>query len=167
MFFVSEHAEKTMQLPLPIDDTAWKLAGIHTRLLEHFGPLPLCWHPPPLWQLIFALVGKETRGDKSNAASLQLFRKFRTPSHIMDAPVEEIRKAIYNVKRPDEKAREIKTALAQIVQRRGDLALDFLAGWPEEDAMRWLECDMAGRQYRRFRFSWRHLNLHRLCRSSR
>ena len=128
-----------MQIPLPIDDRSSKLAIIHRRLFEHFGPLPPCWHPDPVWQLIFALTGKKTRGDKSNAASFELMRRFRTPADVMHASEKDIRNAIRNVTLPDEKAHEIKTALAQIVEWRADLALDFLTGWPEEDAMRWLE----------------------------
>lgn len=128
-----------MQIPLPIDNTSKKLATIHNTLLDHYGTLPPSWHPEPVWQLIFALVGKKTNGRKSNAASMQLMRNFATPRHVMNAPVEEIRGAIFNVVRPDEKANEIKTALTQIVERRGVLSLDFLTDWPEEDAMLWLE----------------------------
>lgn len=79
---------------LPIDDTSRNLVTIHERLLAYFRLPPPSWHPDPVWQLIFAIVGKKTNGRKPHAASMQLLRNFHTPHQIMSTPARDIRKAI-------------------------------------------------------------------------
>lgn len=128
-----------MQLLFAFDDGAASLADIHFRLLTRFGRQGPWHHLDPVSQLGLGIVGGRTRGSVSLSALEALMRRFGSWEAVRDSRYAEVRKIIGTVTFPDNKARYLQCALRQLTQMRGRLELEFLADWPVEAAMGWLE----------------------------
>jgi len=57
----------------------------------------------------------------------------------LDADVAEVEKAIAPCTWPEQKAPRVQEVLRQIVEKRGELSLDFIEDWSVEEARAWLE----------------------------
>lgn len=128
-----------MQLVLQLDDRAALLVAIHRRLRVRSGAPARAERPDPVSQLVLASIGGRTRSEVSLAAFHVLRRRFGTWDALRDAPLAEVAGTIRMVTYADAKAARLQTALRMISAARGKLCLDFLAEWPVDDALRWLE----------------------------
>jgi endonuclease III len=88
-------------------------------------------------QLILSLIGSRTRGEISLAVFHALHR-FETWDALAEAKPAALLPLVDPVTFAERKAEQLCAALRIIKDRRGSLRLDFLTGWPVEDAQAWL-----------------------------
>ena len=126
-----------MQLSFPLDDDPL-LPRVSARLRATASPRRDEPRRDPVSQLVRSMLGSKTRDE----VSIQAFERLRDwyPSWdlLQRAPPRRIERAIWMVNHADRQAAQLPQALRMIVARSGALALDFLADWDEEVAMRWL-----------------------------
>lgn len=128
-----------MQLLFAFDDGAATFADIHSRLLAHFGQQGPWHHLDPVSQLVLGIVGGRTRGFVSLSALETLMQRFESWEAVRDASYAEVREVIGRVTFPDNKARYLQNALRQLTVMCDRLELGFLADWPVDSALAWLE----------------------------
>lgn len=126
-----------MQYALPFE-RATRLAEVHWRLRAFYGPPPEAWRPDPVSQLVLSMMGVRTRGEVSSRAFERLAIRFKSWDSLAGASTGEIAELIAGVTRAEHQAGLLSRALQAIIARHGRLELDFLAGWPVEDALSWL-----------------------------
>jgi len=131
-----------MQLSLAVDQTPI-LPRIRARLLARLGPQRDALRLDPVSQLVLAIVSSRTRDEVSLAAFERLARRYQSWEALGHAEPRVIEAIIRPVTYADVKAVQLPRALRLIAARAGSLDLGFLADWPEEQAMRWLE-DLPG-----------------------
>ncbi len=112
---------------------------IHCRLTDHFDQQGPWHHLDPVSQLVLGILGGRTRGSVSLSALEALINRFESWEAVRDASYCEVRETIASVTFPDNKARYIQAALHQLTAARGRLELEFLALWPVDSALAWLE----------------------------
>jgi endonuclease-3 len=127
-----------MQLSLAVDQTPI-LPRIRARLLARLGPQRDTLRLDPVSQLVLAIVSSRTRDEISLQAFERLARRCRSWEALSQAEPRAIEAIIRTVTYADVKAIQLPQALRLITARAGSLDLGFLAHWPEEQAMRWLE----------------------------
>jgi endonuclease III len=66
-------------------------------------------------------------------------RRYPVWDALADAPEADIEAVITGVKYPEKKAPDLKRALQKIRALMGAIDLDFLADWPVEEGLSWLE----------------------------
>jgi len=137
MFLFCSYNE-SMQYTLPIAPFN-RLAGVHQCLLAAFGPPPECVRLSPVSQMVLAILSARTRDEIAQPAFLKLARHCGHWKTLAGAAPETIEPLLQDVTFPERKAIALPRALQQIIDRRGALTLDFLAGWPVEVALSWLE----------------------------
>lgn len=86
-----------------------------------------------------AILGGRTYRAVSKAAFHALLDRFGCWESVRDAAVEDVDAVIAEVTYADEKARRLQAALRRLTALRGRLDLAFLADWPVEPALDWLE----------------------------
>lgn len=128
-----------MQLLFAFDDGAATFADIHSRLLAHFGRQGPWHHLDPVSQLVLGILGGRTRGCVSLSVLEALIQRFESWEAVRDASYPEVRALIARVTFPENKARYLLDALRQLTVARGWLELEFLANWPVNFALTWLE----------------------------
>jgi endonuclease-3 len=131
-----------MQFSLDLDPMPF-LPLIRTRLLVCYGPQRDSLRLDPVSQLVLAIISARTRDEISLQAFERLARRYRPWSALAHASPPAIEKIIRPVTYADVKATHLPQALQLIEARTGGLDLSSLQGWPEENAMRWLE-DLPG-----------------------
>lgn len=131
-----------MQFSLALDQ-APILPRIRTRLLACYGPQRDAVRLDPVGQLVLAIISARTRDEVSLQAFERLARRYRPWSALGRADPPAIEAIIRSVTYADVKAVHLPRALRLIEARTGSLDLAFLATWPEEKAMHWLE-DLPG-----------------------
>ena len=128
-----------MQGLLPFEDTIATPAVLHGRLIARYG-VPGPWHHlDPVSQLVMGLIGGRTHSDVSLACFEALRQRFASWEDVRDAPPRDIQACIARVTFAEAKAPRLKAALQRVTALRGRLELDFLADWPVEPALVWLE----------------------------
>lgn len=128
-----------MQGLLPFEDTIATPAVLHGRLIERYGAPGPWLHLDPVSQLVMGLIGGRTRSGVSLAGFEALRRRFASWEAVRDALPRDIQVCIAPVTFAEAKAPRLKAALQQVTALRGRLELDFLADWPVEPALAWLE----------------------------
>lgn len=131
-----------MQLSLAVDPTPI-LPRIRTRLLARLGPQRDALRLDPVSQLVLAIISSRTRDEVSLRVFERLARRYRPWDTLSRADPRAIEAIIRPVTYAEVKAIHLPQALRLIVARSGGLGLAFLAEWPEEKAMCWLE-DLPG-----------------------
>lgn len=129
-----------MQGLLPFEDTIATPAELHGKLMERFGAPGPWYHLDPVSQLVMGLIGGRTRSGVSLVGFEALRFHLRSWEAVRDAPVRDVWACIAPVTFAEVKAPRLKAALQQVTALRGRLELDFLADWPVEPALAWLEC---------------------------
>ena len=119
-------------------DLSTHLARVHHRLLELYGPLPVCDQLDPVSQLVLSLIGARTKGEVSLRAFVALRKSLREWSELFVLSETVLMACLNGVTYPERKAAQLRQALWTIDQRLGSLCLDFLRDWPVEDAQAWL-----------------------------
>jgi endonuclease-3 len=115
-----------------------RLPAIHGRLLEISGPQRGFLRPDPIPQFVLALIGTRTRDAVSEKAAVDLHAALRSWDKLPEADPDAVAAVIGNVQFAADKAVRLVAAARMIRMRRGSFDLDFLSGWPVEDALRWL-----------------------------
>ena len=118
-------------------EKAWT---VHRLLCaEYRCPIPYFHDLDPLSELVSSLLSHRTRNADSGRAFKALRARFPTWEAVRDAPTDEVERAIDAVTWPEQKAPRLQQVLRAITERRGALALDFLADMPVTAAREWLE----------------------------
>jgi endonuclease-3 len=113
-------------------------AEIHQRLLTAYGAPT--WRPsyPPMDELVLTILSQNTSDINSGRAFAALTARYPTWQAVLDAPVAELAETIRPGGLAQQKAPRIQAALQRIQAERGELAIDFLAKLPVDEATRWL-----------------------------
>ncbi|MFN3975031.1 MAG: endonuclease III domain-containing protein [Dehalococcoidia bacterium] len=108
------------------------------RLRAFYGPIT--WRPrmEALEELVFTILTQHTSDVNASKAFQRLKSRFPRWEALLYAPLEEIEEAIRPAGLSRQKAPRIQQALHTILERRGDLGLDFLKDVPLKDAKAWL-----------------------------
>lgn len=140
--FCSYYAGMQYTLPLvPLD----RIAGVHRSLLAAFGPPPGFVRLDPVSQMILAMLSARTRNQVALGVFAALVEHFEVAAHegrwtrLAQAAFHEIDPLLEGITHPARKAVALPRALRQIAGLRGQISLDFLAGWPVGPALAWLE----------------------------
>ncbi|RMC36170.1 endonuclease III domain-containing protein [Paracoccus alkanivorans] len=127
-----------MQYSLPFTSFN-RLAAVHRCLTKAFGTPPEHLRLDPVSQMVLAMVSIRTRDEISGAAFLRLARHCGHWEALAQMAPDAIEPLLHGVTHPERKANALPRALREIIDRRGALTLDFLAGWPVGAAIDWLE----------------------------
>lgn len=121
-------------------DLRAKALEVHERLCDAYDcPVPFFSDKDPLSELVSALLSHRTKNRDSGRAYRQLRARFPTWETVRDAPTAEVEAAIAPCTWPEQKAPRIQAVLRRISDECDDLALDFLAELPVDEARHWLE----------------------------
>lgn len=115
------------------------IAYMRDQLRAAFGRLHIVHRLEPVGQLVKSLVSGRTYDEVSWPAYLHLVHLYPWWADLAAASPAAIEAAIGRATYPDQKAGYIKAALLRLQAERGDFNLDFLADWPVEAALAWLE----------------------------
>jgi len=114
------------------------LARIHRRLVKTYGPRPIqCWGKG-VDVLVETILSQNTSNRNSDAGFRKLRRTFSSWNKVMNAPVEEVEKAIRISGLSNQKAPRIQAILRQIKSERGKIDLQFLADMSDREAFDYL-----------------------------
>ena len=115
-----------------------KTIEVHRRLLAEYGEPAWRPHLDPVSELVSTILSQNTNDDNRDVAFERLRSQFPTWQQVRDADADAVIEAIRPAGLANQKGPRIQEALRRITQERGELELDFLAGWPVEDAKDWL-----------------------------
>jgi endonuclease III len=120
----------------PVDTN--KLLAVDERLEQLYGPRTL--HPAgdALGELIATILSQSTTDLNSGRAYATLRERFPNWEEVLDAPITEVYDAIKAAGLGNIKAARIQQTLRAVLERRGELSLEFLADMPLPEARRWL-----------------------------
>ena len=115
------------------------------EVLQQFYP-PLTLEEPrrsPMRELISTVLSHRTTHADEELAYDRMLEAFGDWAGVLAAPTAALAHAIRTTRWPDTQAPRIQEILRRIQAERGEFALDFLAEWPTEKGMQWLN-DMPG-----------------------
>lgn len=112
--------------------------AVYDLLVETYGEPQWQRHQEPVAQLVNTILSQNTNSKNRQTAFDRLQDRFPDWHAVMDAPVEEVKEAIRPAGLSNQKAPRIQNALRYIERERGELALDFLADRPVDEAKEWL-----------------------------
>ena len=129
-----------MQLHLELEgEDRIDVVRLRGRLVEAFGlPQPHV-RRDPVAQLVRSLIASRTQDAVSDEVLARLRHVFRPLGRLGEARVEEVAPVIAPVTHAERKAPQLIEAVRRIGRLRGAVTLDFLEGWPVDDAMMWLQ----------------------------
>ena len=93
----------------------------------------------PVEELVSTVLSQHTTGPNSDRALDALRERFPTWEEVAEADPLEIAGCIRTAGLANQKAPRIKGMLASILEERDEVDLTFLAEWPIEEAMTWLQ----------------------------
>lgn len=114
-----------------------RVKRVHSLLLKTYGE-PERPALDPIAELVSTILSQSTNDTLRDRAFDNLRRRFPTWEQVRDAPARQIVSAIQVAGLARQKGPRIKAALQHITAERGELSLDFLAGWPVDEARAWL-----------------------------
>ena len=123
-----------------IENTAGgKVKIILERLQKEYG-IPV-WRPhgDPVSVLVKTILSQNTSDANSEAAFRSLLAGLDKWEQVINADTDDIARCIWSGGLGKIKAQRIKQTLRGIVERNGQLELDFLGGLPPPVAQKWLE----------------------------
>jgi endonuclease-3 len=115
-----------------------RMREIHRRLIEAYGEPARQSTLDPVSQLVSTILSQNTNDTNRDVAFRRLRDRLPTWEDVRDTDVEEVIDAIRPAGLANQKGPRIQEALRFITEERGELDLDFLAGWPVEEAKAWL-----------------------------
>ncbi len=115
-----------------------RAALVLTRLMAVYG-IPT-WRValPPVDELISTILSQNTNDRNRDVAFDALKLKFPTWEEVLQAPVNEVIKAIQPAGLANQKGPRIQKVLQEIIAQRGNLDLGSLADLPREEVRKWL-----------------------------
>jgi endonuclease-3 len=111
---------------------------VRIRLLEAYGEPVWRPHLDPISELVSTILSQNTNDVNRDVAFNRLRDRFPTWEEVRDAKVQDVTDAIRPAGLANQKGPRIQNALCFITQEQGALSLDFLGGWPVEEAKAWL-----------------------------
>lgn len=114
------------------------VAEVVRRLHQEYGERPPRKRLPPIDELIETILSQNTSDLNSGRAYAGLLGRFSSLGAVAEAPEAEVVEAIKVGGLARIKALRIQAVLREVLKRRGDLDLGFLAGLPLEEARAWL-----------------------------
>ena len=123
---------------------AWKrptrsrVCAIRDRLRGYYGRPRNEPHRAPLDELVLTVLSQNTNDRNRDQAFLALRARFPTWEQVRNAPTAQIVEAIRPAGLANQKGPRIQEVLRQITQERGELDLDFLRTYPDQEALGWL-----------------------------
>lgn len=115
-----------------------RVRAVYERLDAVYGPLRPSPGDEPLGELIGTILSQSTTDINSGRAYQRLRAMYPRWEEVIDASEDEIYEAIKPAGLGRMKAPRIKQTLREVLRRRGELRLDFLAEMPLDEAKRWL-----------------------------
>lgn len=120
-------------------ESAPPLPRLRDDLLAYFGPRTRGARLDPISQLVKSLISARTADMVTADAFAQLHGAFPDWTDLAAAAPKRVEAAISAVTFADRKARQLPVLIRVIQIRTGGLDLGFLADWPVEEAMAWLQ----------------------------
>jgi endonuclease-3 len=120
------------------DSPVKKAREIHRRLLAVYGQPARDAIEDPVSQLVNTILSQNTNDTNRDVAFHRLRNRFPTWEEVRDADVAEVIDAIRPAGLANQKGPRMQQALRFITAEQGKLTLDFLAGWPVDQAKNWL-----------------------------
>lgn len=120
-----------------------KTIEVHGRLLKDYGEPTWRPHMDAVSELVSTILSQNTNDVNRDVAFDRLRSRLPTWEQVRDADVEVVIEAIRPAGLANQKGPRMQEALRFITQERGELDLDFLAGWPVKEAKDWL-CSING-----------------------
>jgi endonuclease-3 len=115
-----------------------KTIEVHRRLLSTYGEPTWRPHLDAVSELVSTILSQNTNDVNRDVAFDRLRSQFPTWEQVRDAEPEAVIEAIRPAGLSNQKGPRIQEALRRITRERGELALDFLAEWPVDEAKKWL-----------------------------
>ena len=114
-------------------------AEVAERLYPLYGPVT--WEPRlnALDELIFTVLTQHTSDLNAGRAFKSLRERYPTWPAVIAAPAEEVADVIRAGGLANQKSVRIQRILATILERRGELDIQFLGGMTLDDAKAWLQ----------------------------
>ena len=120
-------------------DLHQKALEIHAKLLEYYGSPGWREPYPPLDELVSTILSQNTNDANRDRAFTALRNRFPTWQEVRDAEEQEVIEAIRPAGLANQKGPRIQAVLREITSQRGQLDLEFLADWPTEKVLEWLQ----------------------------
>lgn len=119
-------------------ETAQRANAVHESLLEFYG-YPEWHHPlPALDELVSTILSQNTNDVNRDVAFEALKAGFPGWEAVRDAPEEEVINAIRPAGLANQKGPRIQAVLRAITEERGELFIDFLSEYSQQEAKEWL-----------------------------
>lgn len=112
--------------------------GIIRELSSIYGTFEQIPRYNALDELIFTVLTQHTSDLNAERAFVQLRETIPTWEEVMVADQQLIADAIFHGGMSNQKSKRIKDILATILERHGDLEIEFLRNYELEDARKWL-----------------------------
>lgn len=122
----------------PTEEQLSHFEEIERRLEVMYGPRMLAASDDPVSGLVGTILSQNTSDVNTSRTFASLRERFPTWQDVIDAETEDVAEAIRMGGLSNIKAPRIQATLQSIVDRRGELNLDFLKEMSVEDAMIWL-----------------------------
>jgi len=113
-------------------------AEVFRLLQDQYGAPTWRAHYKPLDELVLTFLSQNTSDLNSGRAFEALKARYPSWEAILAAPVEDLAETIRSGGLSRQKAPRIQAALYRILAERGEFSLDFLAGLPVDEGLRWL-----------------------------
>lgn len=127
-----------VQLPLPLK-TDLRLVDLRDTLLSNYGPQRDDERHDPESQFVKAMLSSETR----DATSARVFEELRNIHSSWDALrdccPDTLLAQIQDVTHAELKTKQLIGSIQTVIRLRGRFELSFLADWPVDAAMTWLQ----------------------------
>ena len=121
-----------------IKPRALSLDEVVRALRRAYGARPPRKRSTPIEELVETVLSQNTSDLNSGRAFAALTRRFGPLEAVAEAPVDAVAEAIKVGGLAQVKAPRIQAILREVLRRRGDLDLSFLADLPLEEARGWL-----------------------------
>ncbi|HEY1012758.1 MAG TPA: endonuclease III [Herpetosiphonaceae bacterium] len=115
-----------------------KTLAILEILRERYGPRRIHGDRDPLDELVLTILSQNTSDRNSGRAYRLLRARYRSWAEVLDADPGELTDTIRVGGLANIKAARIQNTLRALLERRGELNLDFLRELPLEEARSWL-----------------------------
>jgi endonuclease-3 len=118
-------------------DPIKRTTHILTRLVDFFGIPTWRIALPPVDELVSTILSQNTNDRNRDIAFDALKLKFPTWEEVLNAPAEDVIKAIQPAGLANQKGPRIQKVLQEIIAQRGNLDLGYLADLPREEVRKW------------------------------
>ena len=115
-----------------------KTGEVQRLLREAYGTPAWRPHMDPISELVSTILSQNTNDVNRDVAFGRLRECLPTWEEVRDADLQIVVNAIRPAGLANQKGPRIQEALRIITRERGELSLDFLAGWPVDQAKDWL-----------------------------